>query len=76
MELSLLFVHPLPSCRLWWEAVELEVSVLLVSLLADEPLSKTAKGHGLSHTDWINLELEDLVDSSALFPTVSDLTCP
>ena len=78
MELSLLLVDPLPAWGAWIETVELEVSVLIRTLLdrALIAVSDTSEIDDLLFTDGLDFEFDDLVDACALLGTVSDAAAP
>ena len=77
MELSFFLVHPLPTWRPRRIAVELEVSVLLVTFdSVFVSVSDASKVDDLLLAYVLDLKLHHLVHSSAYLTTVRDLVLP
>ena len=77
MELSLLFVNPLPARLPRGKAVKL-VCNILKPLLPRRfvAISTAAKDHALARALWFNSKLYDLIDPSAILAAEGDLILP
>ena len=77
MELPLLLVHPLPARLSLGKAVEFIGDVLQSDLLSGlMPIAGAAEDKTLARAGFLDLELDDLVNSGALLSCERDLILP
>ena len=77
MKFSLLFVNPLPSRLSWGKAVELISNVLQPNLVGGlMSIASASEDQTLARARILDLELDDLIYSSALLSSERNLILP